>query len=168
MSSSLRRSPRVSETAKPPVSPGQGDSSPLGGPPDPDAATLTVSYEPERDGDADPGEVVWTWVPYEDDPSQGKDRPVLVLGREGSQVAVVRLSSKSHDQRRDSHEWVPVGSGAWDSARRPSFADASRLIRVDPDSIRREGAALDRRHFDDVLERVAELHGWEQEVSGAS
>ena len=34
---------------------------------------------PERDGEPDPGEVVWAWVPYEDDPSQGKDRPVLVL-----------------------------------------------------------------------------------------
>ena len=28
---------------------------------------------------ADPGEVVWGWVPYEDDPAQGKDRPVLLL-----------------------------------------------------------------------------------------
>ena len=36
-------------------------------------------YAPEIDGEPDPGEVVWAWVPYEDDPSQGKDRPVLVL-----------------------------------------------------------------------------------------
>ena len=32
------------------------------------------------DGEPDPGEVVWAWVPYEDDPAQGKDRPVLVVG----------------------------------------------------------------------------------------
>src|SRR5262249_10344430 len=31
-----------------------------------------IVYAPERDGDADPGEVVWGWVPYEDDPAQGK------------------------------------------------------------------------------------------------
>ena len=26
-----------------------------------------------------PGEVVWAWVPYEEDHAQGKDRPVLAL-----------------------------------------------------------------------------------------
>ena len=26
-----------------------------------------TSYDPDPDGDADPGEVVWTWVPYEED-----------------------------------------------------------------------------------------------------
>ena len=28
-------------------------------------------YAPEADGQPDPGEVVWAWVPYEDDPTQG-------------------------------------------------------------------------------------------------
>ena len=36
-------------------------------------------YAPDLDGRADPGEIVWTWVVYEDDPSRGKDRPVLVV-----------------------------------------------------------------------------------------
>ena len=39
-----------------------------------------TSYEPVADGQPDPGEVVWAWVPYEEDPSQGKDRPVLLIG----------------------------------------------------------------------------------------
>ena len=43
-----------------------------------------VTYAPDLDGRADPGEVVWTWVVYEDDPSRGKDRPVLVVGRDRS------------------------------------------------------------------------------------
>ena len=43
-----------------------------------------TEYAPEIDGEPDPGEVVWGWVPYEDDPSQGKDRPVLVLATAGS------------------------------------------------------------------------------------
>src|SRR5262249_40217914 len=30
-------------------------------------------YAPDLDGQADPGEIVWTWVAYEDDPRQGKD-----------------------------------------------------------------------------------------------
>ena len=42
-----------------------------------------TTYSPDTDGEADPGEVVWAWVPYEDDPAQGKDRPVLLIARDG-------------------------------------------------------------------------------------
>lgn len=35
---------------------------------------VRVEYTPDMDGEADPGEVVWAWVPYEDDPHRGKDR----------------------------------------------------------------------------------------------
>ncbi len=121
---------------------------------------IAISYAPERDGDADPGEVVWAWVPYEDDPSQGKDRPVLVLGWDGPKLAAVQLSSKDHSERRDAHEWLPVGTGAWDRQLRPSYVDASRLLRIEPSAVRREGAALDRARFDVALARVEELHDW--------
>jgi hypothetical protein len=121
---------------------------------------VVVSYAPERDGDADPGEVVWTWVAYEDDPSQGKDRPVLILGWDGKLLAGVQLSSKNHAERRDAGEWVPVGTGAWDSQGRPSYADANRLLRIEPNAVRREGAALDRDRFDEVVARVERLHDW--------
>src|SRR4051812_39873136 len=53
-----------------------------------------LSYAPSPDGAADPGEIVWTWVPYEDDPSQGKDRPVLIVGREGHTALGLMLSSQ--------------------------------------------------------------------------
>src|SRR5512139_4061485 len=33
-----------------------------------------LSYAPHRDGQPDPGEIVWAWVPYEEDHAQGKDR----------------------------------------------------------------------------------------------
>ena len=121
---------------------------------------VDVSYAPERDGEADPGEVVWTWVAYEDDPTQGKDRPVLVLGWDGPRLAVVPLSSKDHGGRRDAHEWIEVGRGAWDPQQRISYADADRLLRVDPGAVRREGASLDQRAFERVVARVAQLHGW--------
>lgn len=121
---------------------------------------IAVSYEPQRDGDADPGEVVWAWVPYEEDPSQGKDRPVLVVGWDGPQLAAVQLSSRDHSDRHDAHEWVPVGTGGWDREDRPSYVDASRLLRLDPLAVRREGAALDRDRFDAVVARVEKLHDW--------
>ena len=47
------------------------------------AGRATISYAPHADGQADPGEVVWAWVPYEEDATQGKDRPVLVIGEDG-------------------------------------------------------------------------------------
>ena len=119
-----------------------------------------MSYAPERDGDADPGEVVWTWVAYEDDPTQGKDRPVLVLGWHGAKLAAVQLSSKDHSQRNDAREWVEVGRGGWDPQNRVSYADASRLLTVEPSAVRREGAALDEAAFARVLTRVGELHDW--------
>lgn len=113
-----------------------------------------VVYAPERDGDPDPGEVVWGWVPYEDDPSQGKDRPVLVVGYDGGdggRLLAVPLSSKDPARKRDAHEWVPVGTGGWDRDRRESFANADRVLRFDPGDVRREGAALPRERFDDVV-----------------
>lgn len=117
-----------------------------------------VEYTPDLDGDADPGEVVWTWVPYEDDPAQGKDRPVLVVGRdaEGLGLVAVALSSKDQSHRDDA---MFLGTGAWDSDFRPSWVKLDRLIPITAD-VRREGAVLDRRRFDDVVARLAELHGW--------
>ncbi|WP_374700269.1 hypothetical protein [Arthrobacter sp. JCM 19049] len=46
-------------------------------------AAVAVNYNPSLDGEPDPGEIVWGWVPYEEDHSQGKDRPVLLVGRDG-------------------------------------------------------------------------------------
>ena len=54
-----------------------------------------LAYAPELDGQADPGEIVWTWVPYEENDGRGKDRPVLVVARErGGTLLAVQLSSK--------------------------------------------------------------------------
>ena len=51
---------------------------------------LIIEYSPHLDGDADPGEVVWTWVPYEEDRSVGKDRPVAIIGRRGDMLVGCR------------------------------------------------------------------------------
>lgn len=121
---------------------------------------VVVAYAPERDGDPDPGEVVWAWVPYEEDATKGKDRPVLVLGHDGDLLVGVPLSSRPNGHRRDAADWLPVGTGAWDRRSRPSYADTGRLLRMAPHDVRREGAALDRTAFDRVVVHVAEGHGW--------
>ena len=113
-------------------------------------------YAPRRDGRPDPGEVVWAWVPYEEDASQGKDRPVLVIDVEDDQVLALGLTSRDHDvdeaqERRDGREWMDIGTGDWDSRRRPSEVRLNRLLRLPVSGVRREGAALPKPVFDAVV-----------------
>jgi hypothetical protein len=115
---------------------------------------LDPQYAPQRDGDPDPGEVVWTWVPYEEDPSQGKDRPVVVIGRDADDDALLvalMLSSKDHD---GDHDWFALGAGPWDVEHRPSWVRLDRTLAVTEDGVRREGAALPRQRFLDVVEHA--------------
>jgi hypothetical protein len=119
-------------------------------------ATVQPTYAPVRNGRPDPGEVVWAWVPYEEDASQGKDRPVLVLAVERDVVVALQLTSKDHDrdaaqEARAGRFWMDVGSGAWDRERRPSEVRLNRVLRLDPAAVRREGAALDRTIFEQVV-----------------
>jgi mRNA-degrading endonuclease toxin of MazEF toxin-antitoxin module len=115
---------------------------------------VRVDYSPELDGDADPGEVVWAWVPYREDPTRGKDRPVVIIGRMNGELAGVPLTSKN--KGRADH--VPVGSGAWDPKRRDSWAKVDQLLSIDEDDVRREGAILARNRFDEVVGNVAKYH----------
>ena len=124
---------------------------------------MDTSYEPNPDGQPDPGEVVWAWVAYEDDPSQGKDRPVLLVGRDGDNLLGLQLTSKDHDrdaedEARYGRHWMDVGSGDWDRQRRPSEVRLDRLLRLREADVRREGAALDRTVFDAVVAAAREHH----------
>ncbi|MFD3410233.1 type II toxin-antitoxin system PemK/MazF family toxin [Streptomyces cyaneofuscatus] len=119
---------------------------------------VRTSYAPDRDRDPDPGEIVWTWVPFEEMDGRGKDRPVLVVAREAAgTLLAVQLSSKQHDM---DHEWVALGAGPWDSSGRQSWADLDRVLRVHEDGMRREACALDRDRFDSVVGRLRERYGW--------
>ncbi|MFC4783504.1 type II toxin-antitoxin system PemK/MazF family toxin [Nocardioides sp. MAHUQ-72] len=126
-----------------------------------------IGYAPRADGRPDPGEVVWAWVPFEEGDGRGKDRPVLLVGRrrtpEGQRLLGLMLTSKDHDhdaadEARWGRQWMDVGTGGWDSARRPSEVRLDRLLVLDPGTVRREGAALDRATFDRVLDAARQLH----------
>lgn len=140
------------------VSPGQSG---------PDATTevdpqrigsVRMSYAPRRDAAPDPGEIVWTWVPFEENDGRGKDRPVLVVAAEpaGSFLAV-QLTSKEHDGEGD---FVPVGAGEWDREHRPSWVNLDRVLRVHEGGMRRESAALPREPFERVTDRLRQRYGW--------
>jgi PemK-like, MazF-like toxin of type II toxin-antitoxin system len=133
---------------------GNATAKPSGGGGKSDSNKVVFEYTPDMDGEPDPGEVVWTWVPYEEDPSQGKDRPVVIVGRRGTLLVGVPLTSKQHDNEAQ----VAVGTGSWDREGRPSYAKLERLLDIDPKTVRREGAILARQHFDDVVAGVKRQH----------
>jgi hypothetical protein len=103
-------------------------------------------------------------VPFEEDDGRGKDRPVLVIGRSRDDLLGLMLTSKDHDrdaadEARHGRHWIDVGSGAWDPQHRPSEVRVDRLLVLDPDDVRREGAALDRRRFDEVVAEMRRVRG---------
>jgi hypothetical protein len=118
---------------------------------------VEIRYEPADNGVADPGEVVWAWVPYEDDPRRGKDRPVLVVGVDDGDLLALPLSSQDHDrdaaqEAREGRYWMDIGTGPWDSRGRPSEVRLNRILRLRADVVRREGAAIAPALFDAVVE----------------
>lgn len=118
-----------------------------------------LEYSPALDGAADPGEIVWTWVEFEDDATQGKDRPVLVVGRDGATLLGLMLSSQGH--RRDDNNWVSIGTGDWDREQRESFVRLDRVLDIPENGIRREGAILARGQFDRVAGILRSSYGWQ-------
>ncbi len=117
-----------------------------------------VVYAPDLDGRADPGEIVWTWVVYEDDPTKGKDRPVLVVGRDRQTLLGLMLSSQAHHMHDPT--WVGIGSGNWDYEGRPSWVRLDRVLDVPEESIRREGAIVDQVTFEVVATRLRTEYSW--------
>jgi hypothetical protein len=117
-----------------------------------------IVYAPDLDGQADPGEVVWTWVVYEDDPSKGKDRPVLVVGRDRSTLLGLMLSSQEH--HANDRNWVSIGAGSWDYEGRVSWVRLDRVLDVPEEGIRREGAILAREVFEAIAARLRAEYSW--------
>ncbi|WP_246227026.1 type II toxin-antitoxin system PemK/MazF family toxin [Propioniciclava coleopterorum] len=115
-----------------------------------------VAYVPVPGKRPDPGEIVWTWVPYEEDHSRGKDRPVLLVGRDGAWLLALQMTSVDHDrdarqEAREGRYWVDIGTGAWDPQGRASEVRVNRVIRVDPDAVRRVSVSVSRATFEVVV-----------------
>jgi hypothetical protein len=125
---------------------------------------VDLVHNPQDDGEPDPGEVVWAWVPYDEGDGRGKDRPVLVVGRRGADLVGLMLSSQDHDrdaadEARHGRTWMDVGRGGWDPRGRPSEVRLDRLLLLPPGSARREGAALGRATFDEVVAELRRVQG---------
>ena len=116
-----------------------------------------VRYAPAPNGLPEPGEIVWTWVPFEERDGRGKDRPVLVVAAEpGGTFLAVQLTSKPHEGA----DFVAVGSGSWDSSGRPSWVNIDRVFRVHAGGMRRETAGLPKAGYAAVEARLRQRYGW--------
>lgn len=117
-----------------------------------------IVYAPDLDGRADPGEIVWTWVEFEEADGRGKDRPVLVVGRDRRHLLGLMLSSR--DRRDHDPDWIGIGAGPWDAEGRPSWVRLDRVLEVPEAGIRREGAVCPRETFEVVAGALRSGYGW--------
>lgn len=125
--------------------------------------TPRIEYAPHPGHLADPGEIVWAWVPYEEDHREGKVRPVLIIGRDGGWLLGSPLTSKDHDldqaqEASAGRYWVEIGTGAWDSKGRISEARVNRIVRIDPDTVEEGGVRLDEMRFNRVVKAIRQHH----------
>lgn len=102
-------------------------------------------------------------MPYEEDFSRGKDRPVLLVGGADGWLLGLMLTSKDHtrdaaDEARYGRFWLDIGSGPWDPQGRPSEIRLDRVIRIAPSAVRREGAVMDRDVFETVIRSLPTRH----------
>jgi hypothetical protein len=111
--------------------------------------SIAFQYAPERDREPDPGEIVWTWVSFEENAHLGKDRPVAIVGRTADgRYASLMLSSQDHQGDRG---WVSIGAGPWDREGRVSWLRTDRVLAVHGEAVRREGAIMTREVYDRVV-----------------
>lgn len=119
---------------------------------------VRLGYTPERDGEPDPGEVVWTWVPYEERDGRGKDRPVAIIAAlSAGDFLAVQLTSKPND---GDHDYVALGAGAWDAEGRQSWARIDRVFSVRSGGMRREAASLDAARYARLTSALRGRYGW--------
>ena len=104
------------------------------------------------------GDVVWGAVRYMDRPSEWKDRPVLVVGRDRGCLLVLMLSSRPREQRHV--DWYAIGTGPWDPQRRPSRVRLHPYYRLAVADVRRRGGTVNRRVHESVRAALTHRYGW--------
>lgn len=152
----LRTAATPPRTSSPnPSGPATRRRGPAGGYPGDYRGTPAMVYSPRDDGRPDPGEIVWAWVPYEEDFSRGKDRPVLVIAYHGDLLLALMLTTRDRNNGSGHGEdYVDIGTGAWDSKRRPSEVKLDRILQLNPAAVRRNGAVLEHGRFERVAARL--------------
>lgn len=117
-----------------------------------------LRYAPDLAGQTGPGEIVWTWMVNDTDPTRGQDCPVLIVGRDRSTLLGLLVSGDPTPET--AADWVDIGFGNWDYQDRPSRIRLDRVLDVPEDGIRREGIIIPRDIFETVADRLRTHYSW--------
>ena len=136
-----------------------------------DSFPRNIFYAPNMDGQVDPGEVVWFWVPNHDaDPNDETttttddttpkftERALVVSGRTGDPV--LGLITSPNPEHADDEKWLDIGSGPWDEQGRRSWLRLDKVIKVAETAIRRQGAVIPLGRFNRIASRLRNEYGW--------
>lgn len=123
-----------------------------------EACARSIFYAPNMDGQVDPGEVVWFWVPDERSETKLTERALVVIGRHGD--LVLGLITSPNPVHAMSEKWIDIGSGPWDDAGRKCWLRLDKIIKVPETAIRRQGAVIPLRRFNRVANRLREDYNW--------
>lgn len=123
-----------------------------------EACPRSIFYAPNMDGQVDPGEVVWFWVPDERAEAKLAERALVVVGRHGN--LVMGLITSPNPMHALSEKWIDIGAGPWDDAGRKSWLRLDKIIKVPETAIRRQGAVIPLRRFHLIANRLRTDYGW--------
>lgn len=122
------------------------------------ACPRSIFYAPNMDGQVDPGEVVWFWVPDEKSEAKLTERALVVVGRHAN--LVLGLITSPNPMHALSEKWIDIGSGPWDDAGRKSWLRLDKVIKVPETAIRRQGAVIPLQRFHLIANRLRADYGW--------
>ncbi|MDO4761390.1 MAG: growth inhibitor PemK [Corynebacterium sp.] len=125
---------------------------------DTDSCPRSIFYAPNMDGQVDPGEVVFLFVPGETPADEPIERAIVVVARSGDQVA--GLLTSPNPEHASKETWIDIGAGPWDPAGRQSWACLDKVIRVPELAIRRQGAVIPQRRFSRIANKLRSEYGW--------
>ena len=116
--------------------------------------------DPDSESVPEPLPARWDYwfadVPFAEDPTQSKDRPVLVLAVTRKYVLALKVSSQDKSSH---HDWVRVDTSAWDLSKSDDFSWLSL------DDVQRLGFSRLRRLLGqeadaEVCRQVKRRHLW--------
>ncbi|OEX92052.1 type II toxin-antitoxin system PemK/MazF family toxin [Corynebacterium sp. Marseille-P4321] len=113
-----------------------------------------ITYAPDMDGGAEPGEVVWLTVPS----NPPKQRSMLIVGRERHDVLGLLISpDEAHEQ---DERWFEIGPGEWCETGRPCWVRLDKTLVVPESDVHRRGTTVPPRRFERIANRLRERFDW--------
>ena len=118
----------------------------------------SIYYAPDRDGQADPGEVIWVWIQPNLPGHPARERAMVVVGR--SQHLLLGLLISPNPEHANEDNWIDIGSGGWDVAGRQCWVRLDKILEVPESPIRRQGAIIPKSRFERIAQRLRSDYSW--------